>query len=395
MRTRSRTLGYRPDLDGVRAVAIIAVIITHVKLWYPNAAVYWGARGVDLFFVLSGFLITSLLYREHATKGEIHRGFFYARRALRLLPALALAIILGAVVTVILGGNGKGMLSYRHSAVAATFFAGNWFKWRLGVLNHTWSLGLEEQYYLIWPLVMGFGLRRMKSAAKFAAILGVAAVAIAGLGSAYNHHLLHVFWRSADLAPWDRASGILIGSALGLALASDATGRFRQLFRDPALPVAASMAIVGAIILSAMRSVRTPNDAYSYDLLLVLDASFALIIGHVFVMKSGGFARALRLQPLPAIGRISYGLYLYHWPIFLLVAAQKGSPAGLYALAIALSLAVATASYLVVERPILGLKGAMERRMTAPPSGLAWRRALPAVSAGARRRAAKEPVRAA
>src|SRR5918992_611768 len=106
---RRQTPVYRPELDGVRAVAILAVLVAHSKFWYPHTPTYWGARGVDLFFVLSGFLITSLLCREQAESGQIDRAKFYARRAIRLLPALVLGLVIGGVVTAILHGNGRGM----------------------------------------------------------------------------------------------------------------------------------------------------------------------------------------------------------------------------------------------------------------------------------------------
>src|SRR5437899_6434526 len=134
---RRRRIGYRPELDGFRAIAILAVMLFHSDKWLPGVHVDGGAVGVDLFFVLSGFLITSLLLEERQNAGSIDRPNFYARRALRLLPALFLALILGAFVTASVGGNGKGGMPYPHAALAALFFAGNWFQYKLGVPGHT------------------------------------------------------------------------------------------------------------------------------------------------------------------------------------------------------------------------------------------------------------------
>lgn len=362
---RTQGFVYRPELDGVRAVAIVAVVIAHAKLWYPNLSTYWGARGVDLFFVLSGFLITSLLFHEHAGAGHIDRAKFYARRGIRLLPALAVALIIGAFVARALHGNGEGMLPYNKAVFAALLFEGNWFKWNLGILNHTWSLGLEEQYYLLWPLVMGLALRRGRSPLKFAAVLGVAAAFITALGSAYNHRLVSGIWQNADVAPWDRAGGILIGSALGLLVASDRTGRVKQLLRDRSLAAAAAVGVVAVISLTAH---RPPNDITAYDFLIVLDVCFAILIGHLFVAESSPVSAIFRAQPLPAIGRISYGLYIFHWPIFSLIAAQKWPPLRGYLIALAATLVTAITSFVVIERPALRLKDRLRQKDAPPPA---------------------------
>ncbi|MGA9145956.1 MAG: acyltransferase, partial [Candidatus Nanopelagicales bacterium] len=158
-------LGYLPSLDGIRAIAVLAVMVFHSALpWLPG-----GFLGVDVFFVLSGFLITTLLLQEVERTGRIHFGAFYLRRARRLLPALAVVLVASAALVVLFAPDAAARL--REDIVASSFYVTNWWNilsdqsyfeamGRPPMLQHLWSLGLEEQFYLIWPAVLLFVFRR-------------------------------------------------------------------------------------------------------------------------------------------------------------------------------------------------------------------------------------------
>jgi peptidoglycan/LPS O-acetylase OafA/YrhL len=361
-RTESGRIGYRPALDGLRAVAIIGVMIAHSFIWFPGLRVAMGGVGVDLFFVLSGFLITSLLLREHETDGSISRTRFYVRRALRLLPALAVALVVVGVLSVVLHANlSRHNLSFPRSALVSLFFAGNWFQYQLGALAHTWSLAVEEQYYLIWPTVLVLALRAKVSKERIAAMLVAAIIVIASMRSLlYGHHELTALstpWTFVHL--WVRTDGVLIGSLLAILLASDLKEHVVKLLRSR-LVCTAAVAIVLAL---AVRPVSAWT-ASNYDELIVFNVCFALVVGHVFTAPSGRAARILRTQPLPALGKVSYGLYLFHWPIYNLTArTMTSTPRLAVAVALVATLSLAVVSYHLVERPALRLK---------PWIGLAW-----------------------
>jgi peptidoglycan/LPS O-acetylase OafA/YrhL len=363
-----RGIGYRPELDGLRALAIIAVVVLHMRLWFSGLPVMAGSLGVDLFFVLSGFLITTLLVEEHESAGRVHMRRFYTRRALRLLPALALALLLGAVVTRIVGHNAKG-IAYPHAALVAFGFAGNWFQNRLGALAHTWSLGLEEQYYLVWPFVLALVLRRNTKPARMIQGLLFIAVYIAALRSSYHH--------ANDLAPdalwtfvlpYSRADGVLIGSGLAILLAYH-RGQAERILRDRVLCYAA---VAGVAVIAIRNAHMTPT---ATDTVLPANLCFAVIIGHLYCVPTTGVARLLRTQPLPALGRISYGLYIFHYPIFFVVRRTVHDEPTAAITAVALSLATAVASYVLVERPVLRLKAKVAaRREPAPTTATSSRR---------------------
>src|SRR5690349_21349742 len=150
------TFGYHPALDGIRAIAIVSVLLFHY-VFRNHLILPHGLLGVDAFFVLSGFLITALLLREHGSKRRISLRNFYARRALRLLPLLACVLIVAVVVNLAFPPGYPGR-PQRPGIVAAAFYYANWYTMRhntgLGFLGVTWSLSIEEQFYLVWPVLL-------------------------------------------------------------------------------------------------------------------------------------------------------------------------------------------------------------------------------------------------
>jgi peptidoglycan/LPS O-acetylase OafA/YrhL len=335
------------SLDGIRGLAVLSIMFFHAgATWFRG-----GGIGVDVFFVLSGFLITGLLLDEHRVTRRIRLRSFYARRALRLLPALLLvlaALLLWSLVGD-LGAVQAGEL--RRGLVFTLCYAANLQVAFLGELplygltDHMWSLSIEEQFYLIWPLVLALLLRsgvRVRSI-----LLGVLLAAAAG--ALWRAHLWH---GPADVkrvyyGPDTHADGLLIGCALAL-LASR-----RPLPRMPLLAVAGGLFLIG--------QVRFDNHlgsfGYEGGYLLTALAAAAVLTGVVGAPDARP-ARVLSWRPLVAVGRISYGLYLWHWPIFLILNGGRVHLdwLPLQLLRFAVTFAVATASFVLLERPALRLR---------------------------------------
>lgn len=316
---------YNPALDGLRAVAILLVLACHTELM-PG-----GWIGVDVFFVLSGYLITSILLAELRQTGDISLANFYWRRCLRLMPALGVLVIF-QLVRAMFNQNGAEI---RDATLIGALYVENWnnvFHFGpFGLMGHTWSLATEEQFYILWPLLLPFVFRRWPLA-----WLGAALVAMmAG----------HTFWRADSTAQYSlfiRPVGLVIGCALAFLPA----GRLRM----PAY-------VTQPLLLGGIVAVGAYADRFY---LLAPLATSLLTAGLIVRLQSPVAATAsfLSSEPIRYIGKISYGLYLYHWPIFML--GEKWKPHNshhLYAAGlIVLIFVVASLSYEFVEKPFLRLK---------------------------------------
>ncbi len=337
--------GYRADIDGLRALAVLAVIAFHAKI----AGFEGGYVGVDVFFVISGFLITSILRREIGN-GTYSLLRFYERRIRRILPALLLmcAVTLGVAALFFIPRDYKDLA---QSAGATAGFVSNLYFWRKAgyfdqaaewkPLVHTWSLGVEEQYYILWPLILVVLCRLSPRAMRWSiAALAAASLAIAAV-------LVEEEPRAAFYLLPARMWELLAGAALALGLlpAPGAGGR-------GVLGVGGLVAILAAILLF---DAKTPFPGIA-ALLPCLGAMAIVAAG------SGGTSAATRflaLRGLAALGRVSYSLYLWHWPMlvlpqyYLLRALTPMETAGL----LAASYAVALISYRFIETPFRrGLK---------------------------------------
>jgi peptidoglycan/LPS O-acetylase OafA/YrhL len=342
--------GYRPALDGLRAVAVLAVIAYHDNYSWAKG----GFLGVDMFFVLSGFLITTLLVVEFRRSSAIALGAFWSRRARRLLPALLLVLAFVALYTHL------AVLPWERNGVRADMFASLFYvaNWRFifdqqgyfqlfsatSPLRHMWSLAIEEQYYLVWPIVVLACLRLGRGSAR---VLGWVCVVGAAASIVSMQMRFHPGDPSGAYYATDaRAQTLLVGALLAVVLPAWKPGP--QARRTLAL---VGLAAAGAVLVAMHSTSGTGSMYYAGG-----SAVFAVLVGVVVagVLQPGPLTSVLGWSPLAWIGRISYGLYLWHWPVDVwLVPARVhvGAPA-LNLLRLGVTFAAAVASYYLVERPI-------------------------------------------
>jgi peptidoglycan/LPS O-acetylase OafA/YrhL len=352
-----RLFAYQPALDGIRALAVTAVVLFHAGV----PGVGGGFLGVDAFFVLSGFLITSLLLDERRARGRIDLRRFWLRRARRLLPALLL-VLLATVIAGRLLLDGDALRLLRTDALAALGYVANWRMIFRGTgyvaataapspLQHTWSLGIEEQFYLLWPLIVAAVLAVRRGRTVLIVLCGAGAVA-SELTCAWSFRPEDI--SRAYYGTDTRAQALLIGAALAAVGLSTARKWVSV----------AGIAGLGALVwLWHTASDQAPG-LYRGGLTAAALAT-AMIIFAVVRRPGSVLARTLAGKPLVALGRISYGVYLWHWPIFTFLNADDTglSRWPLLAARLVATLAAATLSYHLVEQPIR--HGVLGRRL--PP----------------------------
>lgn len=339
---RVRTLDYRPDIDGLRALAVMLVVLNHAGL----ALVSGGYVGVDVFCVISGFLITGLIAVQRE-RGGFSLWTFYLRRAERLLPALY-AMMLATLVAgwwLLIPSDYSALA---ESALSAVGLAANVYFWRTSggyfspdaaalPLLHVWSLSLEEQFYLVWPAALLL-LMRLKSGPLRLALIVAAAAASFGLA---QYGIAQGSTAAYFLLP-HRAGEFLVGAVLFLAL------RGRRSEGRPALAAAAGVSGLGLVLASAvLLDADSPFPGM---------AALAPCLGAALMIAAGGMApnpatRALSAPPVVFVGRISYSVYLWHWPLvsFLRYSRVEFTPAVMAGVVVA-SLALGWASWALFER---------------------------------------------
>lgn len=321
-------LGYRPALDGLRGVAVLLVVIAHTNVPIPRFA----SIGVTLFFALSGFLITALLLEERERSGRIHLRAFYRRRALRLVPAMVVVLI---AVAAWMAATGRGDRILGDIGPAATYTS-NWFialggAGDLGLVRHTWSLAVEEQFYLLWPAVLMLALWR-----------GVSPLAILGIGIVGSVLLRAVLFDPMEpqRVMWafdTRVDAILAGCALAILTLGG--------WRAPRYTGWLGMALLVSVVILA-----NDDGALAYWALTAIALGSVLCIAALLQGPS-----VLTWRPLIGFGKISYGLYLWHQPIFKeggRLLADLPQPVLAVSLMF-LAFAVAAASYHWIETPWL------------------------------------------
>ena len=334
-----RSAGYRPDIDGLRAVAVTSILLFH----FDVPGFKGGFVGVDVFFVISGFLITRLIVEEYQRSGHFDFGQFYVRRVRRLMPALAVTL----AATLVAGWLWLTPELFRQAAwsvfaaslsVSNFYFAedaGNYFSTAalLKPALHTWSLSVEEQFYLLWPVALVFLLQRKNPRVLFGALAGCALASL----------VFAQFW-------WDRPTAFFLMPfrvfefALGAAIVWVPSLRLRAAMQEMSL--LAGLALIGVAVLTFDKYVRFPGLA---ALVPCAGAALAIVSGEARLI-----GLALRNPVCVGLGLISYSLYLVHWPlvVFLRLSVVEPGAAQPLPLLLFLSLACALIIYVAVERPV-------------------------------------------
>jgi peptidoglycan/LPS O-acetylase OafA/YrhL len=363
-----RRLGHVAALDGIRGIAVLLVVISHLNLLVPrqditgiglvDGIIEGGYLGVDVFFVLSGFLITALLLNEERGRGSVGFGAFYARRAIRLLPALYFLLLCHAAYTLITELDWSAEVA---SIRAALLYYSNWqIVYDLESVatgtNHLWSLAVEEQFYLVWPvLLVGFlGLRYRASTVS--AVLGLAILAIA-----VRRALL---WE--DGTPWlelfvrtdTRADALLVGALLA------------SLWVRGVTPVRWVNPVAWAALALAFVYIATvePDSGFSFE---GGSTVFAVLVASLLLAVLNGTwapARWLAAAPLTAVGLVSYGLYLWHFPVFHVVARYGEDLPEVVRVIVGLAVAAGMTllSWFLLEKPMQGLRTRFTNRERQP-----------------------------
>jgi peptidoglycan/LPS O-acetylase OafA/YrhL len=335
----------------VRAVAVLLVICEHTQL------IHNGFMGVDLFFVLSGFLITTLLCEEWERVGRISLRGFYARRARRLLPALGGLVLLAVGVDLLvypLTGWGLGPKLISTFAFINNWVAGLGNSQDLGALNPTWSLAQEEQFYLLWPLALILLLHLRFTPGQ---ILGLLVAVIAALLVFEPAMAAHLTGYSDYYSPIDRAAELLMGCGTSLVWRHRMVAlptATPEACRGPCRRAGVELAALAFAFAFAWLLIRTDPIDPRWVFLGAAGITVPLLV--LLIQVPGTLlGRALACAPLRAVGRVSYGLYLIHLLIRnLMMHLFPGMTAELEvaALTLGVSLALATLSYRYIEAPI-------------------------------------------
>jgi peptidoglycan/LPS O-acetylase OafA/YrhL len=351
-----RTLSYIPALDGLRAVAVVGVMLFHGGVsWMPG-----GFLGVDVFFVLSGYLITTLLLRERVGTGTIDLKAFWVRRLRRLLPALLVLVgVVGIAAPFLVEGSQRA--SVRGDGLAALGYVANWrfvvteqsyFAGTPSPLRHLWSLAVEEQWYVLFPIVVALVLKRPRRIRAFVVGLAVATVASAAW-------MAVVASGEADpsrayYGTDTRAHTLLVGALLAAVAAQWPLHRLGRLL--------GVVGLVGAALVGAAYVLVHESDTWMYrgGFLGLALATAAVVAAIAVPRRPTSLTRVLAAAPLVAIGRVSYGLYLWHWPVDVVLTPDRTGLDGsgwwvepaLLALRTAVTVALTLTSYWLVEQPV-------------------------------------------
>jgi len=347
--------GHYPALDGLRAVAVLMVVVTHFGLWIPSVRrFFWpGALGVDIFFVLSGFLITSLLIREFEVYGTVSLKRFYARRFLRLTPAYWLMLGVTMFTLQIFLPETAARLHANNIFASCLLYLSNWkraFGVNIDPLVHTWSLAIEEQFYLIWCPLLCVMLSRFKNRTL-----------IAFVTLSINLLLIVVLESRIELGMWGkdylynatecRFHALLFGALTGMIFCWRLGGE--RILASRGFDLLALAALVSGVLLAS--KFAEPNQS-TYRVLPGFAVACSILVLWLVTRSTSPFHSLLRFPALVWIGKVSYGLYLWHFVVLALVLEFQW-PLWVRGLTyITISFIVTAASYYFLERPFLKLK---------------------------------------
>lgn len=367
-------------LDGLRAVAVGLVVIYHL---FPGSPLAGGFVGVDVFFVISGFLITALLLREKDASGRIDLADFWRRRARRLLPALSLVVMSCATVAWLIGGD--LLVRLGEQVLGAATFSYNWTSIAGGtgyfadatpeLFRNVWSLAVEEQFYVLWPLLLPLFLLlpRARWRAAVALALGALSAGWMAVLVATGADLTRAYFGTDT-----HAFGILLGVALAFLLQRPLSSPREWMLRPRlrrGLTLAGAVAAAGIV---AVATIPASDTAASFPGALLAASLLTAIVIVASVWPASRLGPALDAAPLAWVGARSYGLYLWHWPILVLLLAAAGATATAVPVwsgvaALGLTLVIAEVSYRFVETPIRrrgfrATAAGLGRRLAGTPS---------------------------
>ncbi len=341
-------LGYRPALDGLRGIAILCVLAFHTHHLLGWSFLNGGNGGVDIFFVLSGFLITTLLVAEWEETGGISFKSFYWRRALRLVPALTLLLVALYFLSDLLLSPVDANQTRRAMPVAfvyASDLALAFFNIHLGALQHTWSLAIEEHFYLIWPLLLVAGLKLGIGRKRLVMI-----TLLLALASALHRAVLHQLGAPPVRTYYGfdtRADGLLIGCAAGMCVS---WGMVQLRSLRPLLAPSLLLIVV------CMYATDYASPFMHLGGFTLLAGATAVLIVNVISSPSSYTRSLLEYGPLVWIGRISYGLYLWHYVVFKATSLVALSWPLKLCVAVGATFAVTSLSFYLIEQPVLTLR---------------------------------------
>ena len=367
-------MGYLPGLDGLRALAIIGVLLYHAGIdWLPG-----GFLGVDVFFVISGFLITSLILEEYDRSGRIDFKRFYLGRARRLLPAVVVLLIVVGIAVLFVYQD--ALSAFRQDALATIFYVNNWWyvlvdqsyfesMGRPPLLKHLWSLSVEEQFYLIWPVVALLLVRSggRPLVRRIALLLAVASTVWMAVIAIRNGYPVDADPSRAYFGTDSHSMGLLVGAALATVWRP---GRLSTHIPRGTQVIVTGTGIVALAVVVAFYLFVGEFTPWLYRGGFLALAFFTTVLIAAVTHPASVLGPALGVGVLRYLGRRSYGIYLWHWPIFMVTRPGIDVPWSepvAFAARLALTLGIAELSYRLVEMPIR--RGALGRAWKAFRSG--------------------------
>ena len=353
-------LGHVTSLDGLRGVAVLLVLVSHFGVFAPLGLTgitfidhffRGGYLGVDIFFVLSGFLITSLLLNEHEAHSKIYLLRFYGRRFLRLLPALSILLLFYSIVTVL---DGQPFSSIASGIWASLFYYLNWlyiYSLPKGDLGYLWSLSIEEQFYIVWPAVLILLLKITKRA-----VLHISFIAVL-IALVFWHR--HVLWTTPSQTTFLYQIRLLVRTDARIdSLLVGCITAFIYRYYLISIRLSQLLSILGILVLFLYIELSIPLTDYMFNggFTVVAISVACLILG--LTTNTFPLTRLFQGRLIVLIGKTSYGIYLWHFPIFTFINRHMTTVNEIYKVIVALFFTAlfTTASWILIETPALRLK---------------------------------------